>query len=105
MTERRSFQKLTEKMMADPVRRARVEEHKRELVAEIIAYKLQEMRKMREVTQQEVATALGIGQPGVSRLENGNDPHLSTIREYVEALGGRLELTAVFGGERVPLDL
>ena len=58
----------------------------------------------RHITQEELAAALGVRQPSVSRLEHGDDAKLSTLRAYVEALGGRLELAAVFDDdERFPL--
>jgi len=44
-------------------------------------------------------------QPAISRIEHTEDVHLSTLRAYVEALGGRLEIAAVFGDERFPLAL
>jgi hypothetical protein len=43
-----------------------------------------------------IAETLGIGQEGVSRLEKRSDLLLSTLRGYVEAMGGRLRLTAEF---------
>jgi len=47
------------------------------------------------------ADTLGISQGNVSRLETRSDVYLSTLRSYVEALGGHLEIAAVFGDERV----
>jgi DNA-binding phage protein len=96
---------LTDPVLADPKRRANVERERREALGEIIAYNLAELRRAREVTQVEVARALRRGQPAVSALEHSADPHLSTLREYIEAIGGHLEITAVFDGERIPLDL
>jgi hypothetical protein len=48
----------------------------------------------------DVAGRLGVSQGNVSELERREDLYLSTLREYVEALGGTLELTAVFDDER-----
>jgi transcriptional regulator with XRE-family HTH domain len=48
------------------------------------------------MTQQQLADALGIGQDGISRLEQRQDLRVSTLRAYVEALGGRLTLFADF---------
>jgi hypothetical protein len=42
-------------------------------------------------------------QPELSRLERGSDYRLSTIRKYVTALGGELEIFAVVKGKRIPL--
>jgi len=72
-------------------------------LAEIVAYNLTELRKIREVTQSELAEALGVRPPSVSRVEHTDDLQLSTLRGYVEALGGRVEVTAVFGDERFPI--
>jgi DNA-binding phage protein len=99
------IENLTDPVLTDPKRRANVERERREAVGEIIAHNLAELRRAREVTQVEVARTLRRGQPAVSALEHSADPHLSTLREYIEAIGGRLEITAVFDEERVPLDL
>jgi DNA-binding XRE family transcriptional regulator len=69
------------------------------------ALDLAELRKHRSVTQVQLADALGISQGNVSQLERRRELYLSTLREYVEALGGRLELAAVFPDERVPLEV
>jgi len=57
---------------------------------------LRELRKARQITQARVAKTLGITQDGVSRLEKRSDLLLSTLRKTVEAMGGRLSLTAEF---------
>ena len=55
---------------------------------------LKDMRKALRITQAEMAEAMGISQDGVSRIERRADLRLSTIRSYIEALGGSLTLTA-----------
>ena len=57
---------------------------------------LRELRAAHHKTQVSVAAALGIGQDGVSRLEQRTDLLISTLRSYVEAIGGDLELVARF---------
>jgi transcriptional regulator with XRE-family HTH domain len=57
---------------------------------------LHELRQAREKTQQEMAEALGTTQANISQLEKRADMYLSTLRRYVEALGGELEITARF---------
>ena len=57
---------------------------------------LQELRKRKHVTQKDLAELLGINQENVSRMERRKDLRLSTIREYVEALGGQVQIRAVF---------
>ena len=53
-------------------------------------------------TQEELAATLGVGQDTISRLEKRSDMLLSTLRRYVEAMGGKLELVAKFP-DRPPL--
>ncbi len=60
---------------------------------------LQKLRRAQGMTQAAMAEALGIGQDGVSRLEQRSDMRLSTLRGYVEALGGRLSIVAEFPGQ------
>lgn len=57
---------------------------------------LQELRQAHNLTQKRMAQVLGIGQDSVSRLEQRSDLLISTLRGYVEALGGRLSLVAEF---------
>ena len=57
---------------------------------------LEELRKARALSQEEVAGALAVNQPAVAKLEKRGDMHVSNLRRYVEALGGTLEITAHF---------
>jgi len=61
---------------------------------------LARIRAERQVTQVELAARLDRSQGNISELERRSDVYLSSLREYVEALGGELEVSAVFGGER-----
>lgn len=54
---------------------------------------LRELRQIAGKAQADIATALNIKQPSVSKIESQADMHLSTLRSYVEAIGGKLELT------------
>ncbi len=67
------------------------------------AARLGELRSSRHVTQQELAGRLGVSQANVSRVERGDDVYLSTLRSYVEALGGELHISAVFEDEAVEI--
>ena len=69
---------------------------KREASAELDRIGFQKLRLARLQTQVAVAEKLNMGQGAVSRLEKQSDFLLSTLREYVGALGGQLELRAVF---------
>ena len=61
---------------------------------------LQEIRKSKNLTQDSMAKLLGIKQENVSRMERRDDMRLSTIREYIEALGGTLQITATFADNK-----
>ncbi len=54
---------------------------------------LRELRQIAGKAQAEIASALNIKQPSVSKIEKQADMYLSTLRSYVEAVGGKLELT------------
>ena len=75
-------------------RRKKIQRRAAQLIAEEMTR--QELRRAREQTQVEVAKMLGITQDSVSRLEQRTDLLLSTLRNYVAALGGRLSLIAEF---------
>jgi transcriptional regulator with XRE-family HTH domain len=60
------------------------------------AIELTELRRIRQLTQEELAQRLGTGQPSVSRLERRADVRMSTLREVVEAMGGELKVIAHF---------
>ncbi len=65
---------------------------------------LSELRKLLDAKQTELAERLGVGQEGISRLERRSDMRLSTLRSYVEGLGGELEIVAKLPeGRRITL--
>jgi hypothetical protein len=64
---------------------------------------LPELRKALGKTQLEVADAAEMAQAKVSEFERRDDHMLSVLRRYFEALGGKLEVSAVFDGKRVHL--
>ena len=73
-----------------PDSRARVDARYRELKQEVES--LRQLRKVAGKAQADVAAALKIKQPSVSKIEKQADMYLSTLRSYVEAIGGELEL-------------
>jgi DNA-binding XRE family transcriptional regulator len=77
-----------------PVQRKKVEARAAHLIAEEMT--LQQLRHARKLTQQKLAKSLHIGQEGVSKLEKRSDLLISTLRSYVEAMGGNLSLVAEF---------
>jgi DNA-binding XRE family transcriptional regulator len=83
--------KLDEVMAALPKeRQRRVEARAMELAT------LKDLRLAALQTQEQLAAALGVGQDTISRLERRSDMLLSTLRHYVESMGGKLELVAQF---------
>jgi hypothetical protein len=85
-----------------PARRAKIKARAAEIVAEEMA--LSDLRKSKEMTQEEVAEHLGGRQVYVSRLERRSDMKLSTLRDYIKAIGGQLQLMVTFPkGEAVRL--
>jgi transcriptional regulator with XRE-family HTH domain len=91
MAGRRPFSELTKDFT--PERRARVAAKAAALRE---AMTLEELRKARSLSQEEVAEALTVNQPAVAKLETRRDMHVSNLRRYIEALGGTLEITAHF---------
>jgi len=89
----KKFSELSRKVNSDPARRARVEEHKARLLQVVT---LSELRKARALTQVQLAKTLDTTQSGVSRIEHQTDVYLSTLRSFIEAMGGHLELSAIF---------
>jgi len=61
---------------------------------------LRELRKALEMTQTALAEQLHVGQDTVSRIERRTDMLLSTLHDYVQGLGGRLELNVEFPGHK-----
>jgi len=66
---------------------------------------LHELRRARRMNQAELAKNLRSSQSEVSKIENRGDMKISTLDEYVHALGGTLQLQAVFPGKTVELVL
>jgi hypothetical protein len=85
-----------EEMLAElPVdRRERIEQRAAELIAEEL--NLREVRRLRKLTQARLSKKLKIGQEGVSRIEKRSDLYISTLRSYVEGVGGELILMVRF---------
>ena len=77
-----------------PARRRKIAARAATLIAE--ERSLQEIRQAHKLTQKRMAQVLGIGQDSVSRLEQRSDLLISTLRGYIEAMGGRLSLLAEF---------
>jgi DNA-binding XRE family transcriptional regulator len=85
--------------LPDAAARARYDAARQALDADLAAHRrtLRELRRARELTQTQLARSLRVSQAQVSRIETQADLYLSTLRTYVEAMGGELELRVVFG--------
>lgn len=101
MSGHKPFSVLAEEINRDPVRRRRVDAMTR---AYLDAERLTDLRAKRQLTQRQVAEMLNVSQANISRIEHEDDVYLSTLRSYIEALGGELEITARFpDGDRISL--
>ncbi len=78
-------------------RRRRIDERAAELKAEIEG--LQALRSLAERSQEQIAQSLGIKQPSVHKMEKQADLYISTLRRFVEAAGGKLELHVELPGK------
>jgi transcriptional regulator with XRE-family HTH domain len=87
----------TLKKTMSPAAQRRVDERVR---ATLESMPLAEIRRAIGLTQAELAGSLDVAQGSVSKLENAADMYLTTLRKYVEALGGELNLTARFPSGR-----
>ncbi len=72
----------------------RIAKRFQKMKAEYLA--LQDLRKAMELTQEEVAAELNMRQGNLSRLEKRSDLMISTLRKYIEAMGGKLNIIAEF---------
>ena len=88
-----------------PVDEHAVAEHAAHTEAAERAYRLREIREEQGVTQKELAERMSLTQPTISALESGDLDRsgLATLRSYVEALGGNIEVVATFGDRRLVL--
>ncbi len=64
---------------------------------------LAQLRRRNEISQEELAAALGVSQARVSSIEHADEPQIATMRRFIEALGGELILQARIDGETFDL--
>lgn len=85
-----------------PVDEAAVARHSTRMEAEERAYRLREIREEQGVTQIQLAERMHVTQPTISALESGDLDRsgIATLKAYVEALGGEVEVTVTFGEQR-----
>ena len=82
-----------------PEERVRVEARSAELHAEVEGLKA--LRKLAQRSQEQIARSLGVKQPAIVKIERQTDLYLSTLRRFVEAAGGTLELRVELPGSGV----
>ncbi|MFQ5777783.1 MAG: XRE family transcriptional regulator [Terriglobia bacterium] len=87
----KNFKVLQEKM--SPEARARSKAKADEMVKGMA---LDELRAARDLTQEHLARILRVNQPAISKLERRTDMYVSTLQHMVKAMGGDLEIRAVF---------
>src|ERR1700690_241643 len=87
----RNYKELQDKM--DPASRA---DNRRLVGEELQRMALDELRKAKQLTQAEMAEMLDVPQSSISRIEQRADMYLSTLRNYIHAMGGALQIQAVF---------
>ena len=91
MSGRHQFQELTKDFA--PERRRWIQVKKAELLAEM---PLRELRQAMALTQQDLANRLQVNQPAVAKLEQRTDMYISSLRSYIESIGGQLRIVASF---------
>ena len=87
----KNFRLLQAKM--SPKARRRSEAKANRLIREMA---LDELRRARQMTQEQLAAQLKVKQPAIAKLERRADMYLSTLRNVIEAMGGELDVRAIF---------
>ena len=95
-----AFSELAAPTLNDPVQRAEIDRIRKEMR---VIMALTAAREQQGRTQKQVADAVGVSQANISRIEHEDDLYLSTLREYVRALGGELQIKAVFEDQEIYL--
>lgn len=95
----RSFNELRKKMSIE-------RQEKNKLCAQemLTDLHLQELRQTRKLTQQQLAEVLHIKQASISKLEGQTDMYISTLRKFIQAMGGELDLVARFPDGQVNIN-
>ena len=75
-------------------RRKKINKRAKELIAQEMT--LRDLRKALQLTQENISSKLHMNQEAISRLERRSDLLISTLKSYINAMGGELNLTAKF---------
>ena len=100
MSGHKPWSEISAKLRADPERRARIEQREQTIEAELT---ISQLREARGATQESVAERMKVTQSNVSHFEHNPNIFLRSLADYVEALGGQLEIRAVFPNQVVTL--
>ncbi len=79
-------------------------EIKREVENAAAVMTLYQLREARSLTQVSLAKVLEVNQGAVSRMEKRADMYVSTLRNFIQAMGGRLQVKAIFPEGEVEID-
>lgn len=81
------------------------EEETRQYVKSVVeAVSLNQLRQARSLTQANLASILGVNQGSVSKMEKRTDMYVSTLRSFIQAMGGQLQIKAVFPEGEVEIE-
>jgi ribosome-binding protein aMBF1 (putative translation factor) len=100
MSGHKPWSEISTKLRADPERRARIEQREQAIEAGLT---ISQLREARGATQESVAERMKVTQSNVSHFEHNPNIFLRSLADYVEALGGQLEIRAVFPDQVVTL--
>ena len=95
----KKFRDLRTKMSAE----AQAQAHEKTL-AMLAELPLAELRQARHLSQEQLAAVLEVQQPAVAKLEKKTDMYISTLRRFIEAMGGQLEIKAHFPDGEVTIN-
>jgi transcriptional regulator with XRE-family HTH domain len=95
MTGRHSFAELRARMSPEAQEKAAAKALRLEAEMD-----LAEVRRALKMSQEEIAQILHVGQGSVAKMEKRTDMYLSSLRRFIEAMGGELEITARFSEKR-----
>ncbi len=87
----RNYNELRRKM--SPAAQERSRQGTQQLIAEMA---LDELREAQRMTQEHLAKLLGVNQSAISKMERRTDMYISTLQSIIQAMGGKLEIHAVF---------
>ncbi len=95
----KKLKQLEEKMSPESLSRSQAKAE-----AMMTAMALAELRQALKLSQEDIAAAMKINQPAVSKIEKNTDMFINTLRRYIEAMGGELDITARFNDREIRIN-